>query len=111
MSSDHPLTVGGGDSRVDLLTGSWGGDNNFTQKATPGQWLETGGVNAIQSMTPSSPDPSAPPAPPSAAAVRQGAVNDQISEEQRQYSASTILSGGQGLIDQPTTASRVLLGS
>lgn len=111
MSSDSPVTIGGGDSKVDLLTGSFGGDNNFTKQATPGQWLETGGINAFNSMKPSSPDPAAPPAPPNAAAVRQGAVNDQISEEQRQYSASTILSGGQGLLDQPNTASRVLLGS
>lgn len=55
--------------------------------------------------------PDAPPAPPTLGQTNIFALQGQLSHEQRQASASTILTGGQGLLDEPTTASRVLLGS
>jgi len=39
------------------------------------------------------------------------AIRRRLEAEQRQASTSTMLTGGAGLLDQPTTTSRTLLGS
>lgn len=38
------------------------------------------------------------------------AIREQLSEQSQRFSASTLLTGGQGVLDRPTTASRTLLG-
>ncbi len=57
------------------------------------------------------PDTSTPPAPPTLGQTNLTALGGQLSYEQRARAASTILTGGAGLTDEPTTASQVLLGS
>ncbi len=48
---------------------------------------------------------------PTQAQTNTTALQTQLSKEQTASSTSSILTGGQGLLDQPSTTSRVLLGS
>ena len=48
---------------------------------------------------------------PTQAQTNTTALQTQLSDEHNQASTSTLLTGGQGLLDQPTTTSKVLLGS
>ncbi len=57
------------------------------------------------------PDPAAPPPPPTLGQATLFGLGQQLSHEQRMAAASTTLTGGAGLLDEPTTASQVLLGS
>lgn len=57
-------------------------------------------------------DPQAPPPPPTQADANKFALNSQLSQEQKMYASRSILGSGSGLLDeQPSVASRVLLGS
>lgn len=56
-------------------------------------------------------DPAAPPAPPTLGQTNLIGQGQILSHEQRMSAASTTLTGGAGLLDEPTTASQVLLGS
>ncbi len=55
--------------------------------------------------------PGAPPSPPTLGQTNMIGLQSELSHEQRGWAASTILTGGGGLTDEPTTASQVLLGS
>ena len=57
--------------------------------------------------------PAAPPPPPTAGQASQAALTGELSQEQKMFAANTILTGGGGLDDAPTTrsASQSLLGS
>lgn len=55
--------------------------------------------------------PQTAPAPPTLGQTNMIALQGQLSQEQRMAASNTILTGGGGLLSEPTTASRVLLGS
>ena len=57
------------------------------------------------------PQPGAPPPPPVIGDASTTTMNAGLQEEGRMASASTVLTGGAGLLDEPKTASRTLLGS
>jgi hypothetical protein len=74
------------------------------------------GISAANALAPpSSPQPQSPSSAntptPTLASTNTTALQSQLSNEQNAASTSTILTGGQGLLDQPTTTSKVLLGS
>jgi hypothetical protein len=48
---------------------------------------------------------------PTQAEAATAAINKTLDQEKVAASTSTVLTGGQGLLDQPTTTSRTLLGS
>jgi hypothetical protein len=48
---------------------------------------------------------------PTLADANRAAVSGQLAQERQAYSASSQLTGGAGLLDSPTTSSRVLVGS
>lgn len=49
--------------------------------------------------------------PPSQGIATGYAIDDADNRQQNLRNASTVLTGGQGLLDEPMTASRVLLGN
>lgn len=124
MSSDSPSPSGGSGGNwfnnmagdIQSSGGLGGGGlsgwfNGVSGVVTGGADRNAGNDVSNALSPPSTPAAQAPPAPPSAASVRQGQITQGLSSEQQMYAASTILNGGQGLTDEPTTASRVLLGS
>jgi hypothetical protein len=48
---------------------------------------------------------------PTQAEANTTTVNQELKNEQAASSTSTVLTGGSGLLDQPTTTSRVLIGN
>lgn len=59
---------------------------------------------------PAQPTLQTPGAAPTQQSAAQAAIPDELASESKQSAASSYLTGGQGLLDQPTTASRSLLG-
>ena len=55
--------------------------------------------------------PSALSATPTQAQASTTAAQDTLTQEKQAASTSTVLTGGAGVLDQPTTTSRTLLGS
>lgn len=49
--------------------------------------------------------------PPKREDVEGGVIGDQVKDLQRRRASGTLFTGGQGVLDQPTTASTILLGS
>lgn len=109
-------------NQIDPFSGQVGNPNSLVNQVNPGTWLLGGhgllGQNgksvwdqAKDLFNPPKNTPNAPPPPPKPGDANIFALQGQLSHEQRQASASTILTGGAGLLDEPTTASRVLLGS
>lgn len=120
MSSDSPdASAGWGGnllnstvSSAGLGGGGFSGWLNGVGRVVTGGAYKGAGTDLSNAVSPpTTPDAQAPPAPPSAGSIRQGQITQGLGSEQQMYAASTILNGGQGLSDQPTTASRVLLGS
>lgn len=55
--------------------------------------------------------PNALSAQPTQAQASQVAIQKNLSAEQTQASTSSLLNGGQGLLDEPKTTSRTLMGA
>lgn len=71
------------------------------------------GVNSLGNV-PNQPNTQAPNAlssVPTTADANTTALQNQLSKEKMESSTSTILTGGQGLLDQPSTTSSVLMGN
>lgn len=121
MSGDRPVvnaggfvadTINGGVSTPsNLVSGDSDKRNDaYGQLATGGIFPGAKGLFNF-SFGPDKSNPKAPPAPPTLGQANIVGLQGQLSHEQRMASASTVLTGGGGLLDQPSTASRVLLGS
>lgn len=114
MSSDSPIAPSGGfigdaiNAPVHLINHPFGSDSTTNAYRALSANLY-GGENLIPSGGKN--DPQAPPPPPTLGQTNLIGLQGQLSHEQRQAAASTILTGGGGLTDEPTTASQVLLGS
>lgn len=110
-------------NQIDPFTGTAGSPNSVINQVNPSTWLmgehgllsnEAGQSAWDQTKNmfdPPKNHPTAPPPPPKPGDANIFALQGQLSHEQRMASASTVLTGGGGLLDQPSTASRVLLGS
>lgn len=90
---------------------------NNTVAGQVGQYTNLLGVglaaaNALNPpSTPNLQSPDAQSSTPTLGNANTTALQNQLSTEKFQNSTSTILNGGEGLLDQPTTTSRVLMGS
>ncbi len=115
-ASANQRIFGGGDNSFmnnpsANIDGLFGGDNSFIHN--PNQIF--GGENSFfhkpLGVHGGPADPTIPDAGPSEANIRQDQLQSQLKDEQKQRASSTLFTGGSGLLDQPTTASHVLLGS
>lgn len=102
----------GHDSAVKNPSQIWGGKDSVFN--SPGQiW---GGDNSVFNQlgdlfsTPTPQGLQAPPAPPTTSMAASGSLQNEVKREQDQFSASTLLTGGQGTSGQPMTASQTLVG-
>lgn len=77
--------------------------------------LVTASTNTVKNiLSPQAPNlesPDAKSSTPTLAQTNTTALQKQLASESAARSSSTFLTGGQGLLDQPTTTSRVLLGA
>lgn len=87
--------------------------NDFGTIFTGGLSGDTDWQNLTSGFRNNTPNPTEPPPPPTLAQANQVALQGELSQEQKMHASATILNygGSSGLIDQPTTASRTLLGS
>ena len=73
---------------------------------------DAGGIkNTLDPKTPDLQSPDALSSTPSQAQTNTTALQSELANESAVASTSTYLTGGAGLLDQPTTTSRVLMGS
>ncbi len=93
------ISAGGG-AQADKITG---GPDASTHGGLLGGLAAPGGA-AIKA-------PNANSSVPTAADANTTALQNQLSRERNEASTSSILTGGQGLLDEPSTTSRVLMGS
>lgn len=107
ISGNDPNSIVG--SPFAVLNHPFGADtaNTLGHGLSGGLW--TGASDIFKG--PGRNDPAAPPAPPTLGQANLISMGNILSHEQRQAAASTTLTGGAGLLDEPTTASQVLLGS
>lgn len=102
-----------GQTGVSAIDNPWSSGGNQVG-TSPGTFLKNyyHSLTHLSDFTPSGPpDPSAPPAPPTPGQANIAAVNGQLSQEQKMYASNTLLAGTSGLLDEPKTASRTLMGS
>jgi hypothetical protein len=97
--NDKRSTVFGGSQFLDPFGFAQGGEN-----------IVSGGSDALGDLSPSVKHQK-PGAPPTEADAWTTASRDALNRQNNIRSASTTLTGGQGLLDEPQTASRVLLGN
>ena len=109
---NNPGQLTGGSTSV-LNEGSanslWGDVN--VDSAIGGPFLYNGAASYLNSLFhPTGPATTAAPAPPNASAIAGASLSEQLTQEQSQYNASTMLNGGGGLpmSQSPITASNVL---
>lgn len=93
---------GGGNSILNNPGQIWGGQNSVFNQA--------GYMLGISHPPGGAPQPQAIPAAPTTNDATQVALNTQLQKEVQMRASQTLFTGGSGMLDQPTPASRVLLG-
>ena len=88
----------GHDSVVKNPSQVWGGDNSVFNQI--GGLFDTPTPQGMQ----------APPPPPNNSMAAAGSLQNDLNQEKQQYSASNILTGGQGVSGPPRTSAPTLIG-
>lgn len=115
MSSDSPIPISG--KSLKFSVDPWKAAGAYFGGVVGAGGSILGGLGGDQAhqawntLTQAPPKPLAPPAPPSLGEAAAFGLKQDLSHEQKLAASNTILTGGAGLLDEPTTASRVLLGS